>query len=262
MIDVCVMTGAGSGIGRATALRLATMGVRLLLVGRRESNERTIATMGSSGAGDGAGAELFEMDLERYAEAFPRLAERVGAMDARRLGLVLAAGRVDDLSRKAPVERLRDFERVHLTNVVGNLAVMEACLPSMLSAKFGRAVLFAGGGAANAFSLFPAYSLSKVATVRAVENLAEAHPPTSGLSFVCLSPGAVDTPMLATVVAAGAKIRTRTSVDESVGFIEAYMASDSNSLSGKYVHVRDDWKPYLSGGAVPEAGRFLLRRTE
>jgi NAD(P)-dependent dehydrogenase (short-subunit alcohol dehydrogenase family) len=252
------MTGAGSGIGRATALRLASKGVRLLLVGRRESNGRTLAEIG----GSAAGAELFEMDLERYPDAFQNLAEKIGRMGARRPGVVLAAAIVDDLSAATPLDRLRDLERVHRTNVAGNLAVMQACLPSMLAAGFGRALFFAGGGAAHAFPLFSAYSLSKVATVRLVENLAEAHPPKTGLSFVCLAPGAVDTPMLGKVLAAGATVRTRTAIGEPVGFIEAYMASESAALSGKYVHVRDDWRPFLEGKAVPEANRFLLRRTE
>ena len=66
----------------------------------------------------------------------------------------------------------------------------------------------------------------------------------------------------AALVAAGATVRTRTAIGEPVGFIEAYMASESTALSGKYVHVRDDWRPFLEGKAVPEANRFLLRRTE
>ena len=258
MTDVCILTGAGSGIGRAIAARLAGLGVRLVLVGRRESNERTLAALGPCPAG----AELFELDLEEYAGGFGGRAEKVREIGPSRLGVVLAASRLDDPTATSPVDRLRDHERVFRTNVVGNLAVLEACLPSMISARFGRVLLFAGGGAANAFPLFPAYGLSKTSTVRMVENLAEAHPPSTGISFVCLAPGAVDTPMLAQVLAAGAKVRTRTAVDEAVGFVEAYLKSDSLALNGKYIHVRDDWAKYLSGGQTPEPGRFLLRRTE
>jgi NAD(P)-dependent dehydrogenase (short-subunit alcohol dehydrogenase family) len=258
MTDACILTGGGGGIGRAIAGRLARLGVRLLLVGRRESNERTLAALDPGPAGAG----LFELDLEDYAGGFAALAERVREIGPSRLGVVLAASRLDDPSAKSPVERLRDHERVFRTNVVGNLAVLEACLPFMLANRFGRVLLFSGGGAANAFPLFPAYSLSKTSTVRMVENLAEAHPPSTGISFVCLAPGAVDTPMLAQVLAAGAKVRTRTSVDEAVGFVEAYLKSESLALSGKYIHVRDEWAPFLSGGKTPEPGRFLLRRTE
>ena len=66
-------------------------------------------------------------------------------------------------------------------------------------AGFGRVVfVLAGAGPLMpAIRPFPAYALSKVSTVRLVENLAATHPPSSGLSFVCLAPGAVDTPMLA-----------------------------------------------------------------
>jgi NAD(P)-dependent dehydrogenase (short-subunit alcohol dehydrogenase family) len=258
MTDVCILTGAGSGIGRAVALRLAEKGVRLVLVGRRASNERTLASIGKADAG----AELFELDLEDYADGFARLAERVERIGARRLGVVLAASRVDEPSAKTPLERLRDHESVYRTNVVGNLAVLQACLPGMLAARFGRVVFFAGGGAAYAFPLFPAYGLSKVSTVRMVENLAAEHPAQTGLSFVCLAPGAVDTPMLEKVLKAGGTVRTRTSINEAVGFIEAYLGSTSNALTGRYVHVRDAWAPFLEGTAVPEGNRFLLRRIE
>jgi NAD(P)-dependent dehydrogenase (short-subunit alcohol dehydrogenase family) len=258
MTDLCILTGAGGGIGRAVAVRLAELGVRMILVGRRASNEATLAAMGPRASC----AELFEMDLEDCAAGFDRLRERVSRAGAVRPGLVLAASRLDDLSSAGPLERLRDHERVYRTNVVGNLAVLEAALPALLAARFGRIVMFAGGGAAYAFPLFPAYGLSKVATVRLVENLAESHPPGTGLSFVCLAPGAVETPMLAKVLAAGGKVRTRTAAAEAVGFIEAYLASDSMALSGRYVHVRDAWGQYLSGGKAPEPGRFLLRRTE
>jgi NAD(P)-dependent dehydrogenase (short-subunit alcohol dehydrogenase family) len=258
MTDLCILTGGGGGIGGAVAVRLAELGVRMILVGRRASNEATLAAMGARAAC----AELFEMDLEDPADGFARLVERISQIGAARPGMVLAASRLDDLTASGPLERLRDHGRVYRTNVVGNLAVLEAALPAMLAARFGRIVLFAGGGAAYAFPLFPAYGLSKVSTVRMVENLAETHPPSTGLSFVCLAPGAVDTPMLAQVLAAGGKVRTRTSAAEAVGFIEAYLASESTALSGRYVHVRDAWRPYLSGGKAPEPGRFLLRRTE
>jgi 3-oxoacyl-[acyl-carrier protein] reductase len=258
MTDLCILTGGGGGIGREVARRMAERNIRLLLVGRRESNERTLAAIGPCPAG----AELFEMDLENYGDGFERLASAVRQIAPLRPGIVLAASRLDDRLTSTPLERLRDYERVYRTNLIGNLAVLEACLPSLLQARHGRVVFFAGGGAAYPFPQFPAYASSKVSTVRTVETLAEAHPATTGLSFVCLSPGAVDTPMLAQVLAAGCKVRTRTSASEAVGFIDAYLESDSLILSGKFVHVRDEWRPYLSGGRTPEPDRFLLRRTE
>lgn len=72
-----------------------------------------------------------------------------------------------------------------------------------MQAGFGRVVFFAGGGAACAYPLFSDCALSKVSTVRLVENLAVEYPPSTGFSFVALAPGAVATPMLSKVEADG-----------------------------------------------------------
>ncbi len=253
MIDHCILTGAGSGIGQAVALRLADRGIPLLLVGRHDSNERTrqqvLARRGR--------ADLFACDLEDHQRNLTGLREILAAWPAGRWGVVLAASILDPSA-----QGLAAYEKVFRTNVIGNLAVLEACLPRMREAGFGRVVFFAGGGAAYAYPLFPAYALSKTSTVRLVENLAAVDPPSSGLSFVCLAPGAVETPMLARVVAAGGEVKTKTSIAEPVEFVERYLESESTALSGRYLHVRDEWPAYLRGEKSPARDQFYLRRIQ
>jgi NAD(P)-dependent dehydrogenase (short-subunit alcohol dehydrogenase family) len=252
MIDHCIITGAGSGIGRAIALRLAKRGVPLLLVGRLDSITETRDQIQGS-------VDLFPCDLADHASHQSALAAVVAAKRARRWGVVLAASMLDP---KGAGSTSSDYELVFNVNLAGNLAVLEACLPHMIENKSGRALFFAGGGAAYAYPPFPAYALSKVSTVRLVENLAAIHPPATGCSFVCLAPGAVDTPMLAKVIAAGGEVKTKTTIDEPVGFAESYFASESTALSGRYIHVRDDWNSILSGALAPTRDQFFLRRIQ
>jgi len=250
MTDHCLLTGAGSGIGQAIALRLAERKIPMLLVGRPHSIEKTCAMVHARGGS----AELVPGDLNNYEAIREPLSAIISAQGQCRWGVVLAAAMLGDSS-------LASYEKVFRTNVVGNLAVLEACLPQMTQAGFGRVVFFAGGGAAYAYPAFPAYALSKVSTVRLVENLAATYRPASGLSFVCLAPGAVDTPLLAKVMAAGGEVKTKTNIAEPVGFVEAYLRASSCSLSGRYIHVRDDWVPYLDGSKTPVNEQFFLRRT-
>ncbi len=202
------------------------------------------------------------MDLEDYPSAQVRLRKAIEGTAGARWGVVLAAAILGQPQTSGAGANGGDFERVFKTNVVGNLAILDAVLPQMIAARHGRVVLFAGGGAAYAYPVFPAYALSKVATVRLTENLAATYAPCSGLSFVCLAPGAVDTPTLARVQEAGGEVKTKTNIEEPVRFIETYLQSDSTALSGRYVHVRDNWAPYLDGTAAPARDQFLLRRIE
>lgn len=253
MIDHCVLTGAGSGIGRAIALKLAEQGIFVMLVGRPDSISKTCALIRSRGGQ----AETFAFDLADHAAHQTSLTAAIATKPAGRWGAVLAASMLDP---RGSASTASEYEQVFRVNVAGNLAVLEACLPVMRAQRFGRALFFAGGGAAYAYPAFPGYALSKVSTVRLVENLAASHKPGNGFSFVCLAPGAVDTPMLEKVVAAGGTVKTKTAIDEPVRFAERYFASTSNALSGRYVHVRDRWQEVLDGTLTLQDDQFLLRR--
>ena len=68
--------------------------------------------------------------------------------------------------------------------------------------------------------------------------------------------------MLAKVKAAGWEVKTQTSITEPVEFIRAYLRSESTALTGRYIHVRDDWMPYLENAGQPPGNKFFLRRVE
>lgn len=255
MIDLAVITGGGSGIGKAIALKLGSLQIPILLVGRLSSCSITQKEIISKGGK----AEVFGCDLENYAQVKAELPLFLAKYEAKKIGFLLAASVLDNPDTS---DTSLDLEKVFRTNVVGNLAVLEACLPTLLKHQFGRVQFFAGGGAAYANPEFPAYSLSKVSTVRLVENLAASYPASTGLSFVCLAPGAVDTPMLAKVIAKGAEVKTKTAIEEPVQFTVSYFESNSIALTGRYVHVRDEWKAYLDGTKVLTKEQCFLRRIQ
>ena len=256
-LDAVVVTGAGRGIGRAVALALGARSIPILCVSKTPTAEATRDNIRATGGI----ADSLIVDLADASAAHAAIRAWISARPYRRLGAVLAAG---VLGPRGPLlgSQLTQWNSTFAVNVVGNLAVVEALLDRMLEARTGRIVFLAGGGAAYAYPIFPAYACSKAALVRAAENLHEDLCAAGDFSIVCVAPGAVDTDMLDEVRAAGAEVRTTAPIVEAVGFITAFLRSPSTSLSGRFVHVRDSWGDVLGGISVLGPDHWKLRRVE
>jgi 3-oxoacyl-[acyl-carrier protein] reductase len=251
-----IVTGAGRGIGRAIALGLAEEVTSTLCISRTATCEETSRDIRAR-AGDATGLSLDLADHEEAGRAVRAWLEQA-ACD-RHL-VVLAAA---ELGPRGPLgaSPLAGWERTFQVNVLGNLAVLEAALERMLVTRYGRIVFLAGGGAAYEYPVFPAYAATKTALVRIVENLAVDLRDRGDFSVVCLAPGAVETDLLAEVRRAGADVRTPGRAEDAVEFVRSFLASPAEGLSGRFVHVRDDWEARALDG--PEsADLWKLRRVE
>jgi 3-oxoacyl-[acyl-carrier protein] reductase len=177
--------------------------------------------------------------------------------DHKRLGIVLAAAVLGPQN----YQDLAGWDECYRINVLGNLAVYSSLLPRMLENKFGRIIGFAGGGAAYAYPLFPAYAASKSALVRVMENIQADLEGKGDFAAVCLAPGANDTNTLKQVRAAGALVKTVVGIHEPVAFVNEFLFCHDCGFKGGFVHVRDNWRDFLNGKKLdPE--KWKLRRTE
>jgi NAD(P)-dependent dehydrogenase (short-subunit alcohol dehydrogenase family) len=255
--DAVIVTGAGRGIGRAIAIDLGHAGAHVVCVSRTENAADTAAEIRNSGGR----AEALVLDLADYDVVEQTVARRVQALSLEKWGVVLAAG---VLGPAGPLTAcsLVEWDECHRVNVLGNLGVLRGTLPSMVDSRFGRVVFFAGGGAAYANPSFPAYAASKTAIVRIAENVHEDLTGQGDFSVVCIAPGAVDTDMLKAVRAAGVVVKTPADMSEPVNFVRAFLSSSSCSFSGGFVHVRDEWQPYLDSDRVLPSSLWRLRRRE
>jgi 3-oxoacyl-[acyl-carrier protein] reductase len=255
-LDIVVVTGAGRGVGRAIALRFGEAGIPVLCIARTETAKATQETIVAAGGV----AESYSINLADPAHAVESMAGWMAKKSYRRIGVVLAAG---TLGRGGGLHEsdLADWSTTFQTNVLGNLAILRALLPRMLETRFGRIVTFAGGGAAYAYPLFSAYAISKAAIVRATENLDVELKGKGDFLTVCLAPGAMDTSMLQQVRAAGGEVRTVVPMSEAVEFVWEFLHAANCGFSGRFVHVRDEWRAWL--GPTPlDNDRWLLRRIE
>ena len=158
---------------------------------------------------------------------------------------------------------LENWDLTYRVGVLGNLAVLKALLPRMLEARFGRIVGFAGGGAAYANPIFPAYSAAKTAMVRVIENLHEDIKDQGDFAVVCVAPGAVDTGMLQQLRDAGGYVKTTVGMEEPVTFIHRFLTAESCGFSGCFVHVGDSYRHLLnSDEGIQSDALWKLRRME
>jgi len=253
-LDCVVVTGAGQGIGQAIAVELGRHKTHILCLSKSNNCQKTAAEIKQAGGS----AESLVVDLEDVEKAKGLVAAWAEGKKYEKVGLVLAAS----ILGPRDYEDLTGWDQCYRVNVLGNLAVYQGILPKLLANKFGRIVCFAGGGAAYAFPLFPAYAASKTAMVRTAENMQEDLNGKGDFAVVCLAPGANDTKMLKEIRAAGAQVKTTVAIREPVHFVSEFLACKECGFKGAFVHVRDNWKDYLDNGRKTEHEKWKLRRIE
>lgn len=257
-LDAVIVTGAGRGLGRAVAKRCGQLGILVLCISKTTNAGATCEEILS----EGGKAESLVMDLADLETTERRVAAWIESTPYRHLAAVLAAGVLGQPGGLTDGD-LPDWLNTYLINVLGNFAVLKGLLPRMLQARFGRVVTLAGGGAAYAYPLFSGYALSKTAMVRATENLHEELKDKGDFVTVCLAPGAMETDMLQKVRAACSEVRTAVAIEEPVQFIQEVILAPHCGFSGRYVHVRDEWRSRLSRTSdVAKRDLWLLRRVE
>lgn len=225
--SVAFVTGAGRGIGRATAIRLAAAGARVALMARSTDElEATAAMITASGhaalvcPGDVADEAAVERTFDRIGETF-------GPVDV----LVNNAGAV----HVAPLvdQQLADFRRVLDTNLVGAWLCSRALFRRLIAARRPGAIvnLSSLGGLANTtkFAGTSTYAAAKFGVVGLTEVLAVEGRP-HGIRVNCVAPGAVDTEMLKQAAPFLKTSTTPADVAESIYFL--CDATRSGELTG------------------------------
>lgn len=151
------------------------------------------------------------------------------------------------------------WEELFRVNLLSHLKIIQLITRHLSQNNKLRIVMFAGGGAAYGYPSFFNYSMTKVATVRAVENIGlEFETLSLDASIIALAPGAVPTSMLEKVIKAGGEVRTKTNISEPCDFISDFINDKLNSqiLNGRFLHVRDKIPKKISNN------KFFLRRID
>ena len=207
---VAIVTGASSGIGRATALALSRAGARVALGARRTDR---LAGLASEIEGAGGEALHARLDVARRADCEALVGAALGRW-----------GSVDILVNNAglmPLSFLKslkvdEWDRMIDVNVRGVMYCTAAVLPHMREKKSGHIINVSSVAGRIVFPAGSVYCATKHAVTAFSEGLRQELSARSGIRVTCVEPGVVDTEL------------TDSITDESLrGFVEGAKKMES-----------------------------------
>jgi NAD(P)-dependent dehydrogenase (short-subunit alcohol dehydrogenase family) len=189
---VIVVTGASSGIGKATALKLALAGAKVMLIARGE--EKLVDTKKEIEAAGGR-AWMYACDVSETASCdalVAKVLEDHGTCDY----LVNNAGRSIRRGIINSLDRFHDFERTMQLNYFGALRLILGFLPKMIEHKRGHIINISSIGVLSNAPRFSAYVASKSA-LDSFSACAASEFLDKGIDFTTINMPLVRTPMIA-----------------------------------------------------------------
>jgi short-subunit dehydrogenase len=183
-----LITGAGSGIGKATALAFAKVGINLVLVGRTRSKLEAVATAAET---KGISAQVHSLDLAQVQQVCDRIAAIVQSLPHLDI-LVNNAGMgyTNPLSDTS----LQDWQRVIDLNLTSVFQCIQGVLPTMRRQQGGSIINVTSIAAHQTFPNWGAYCVSKHGLMALSKALAQEERPY-GIRVMTVSPGSVNTPL-------------------------------------------------------------------
>ena len=247
---VAIVTGAASGIGRATAMAFAAEGASVTLAdidrSGGEDAVRELIAAGGQGIFIEADVSLPE-DARKIAD---QTVTAFGGIDIlHNCAGITGFGRVTDLS-------LADWERVQATNVTSIFLCSKFAVPEMVKRGGGVIVNTSStqgfGGRPNSV----AYSTSKAAILGLTRSMALDHGP-DGIRVVAICPGPVDTPMLRKAAETGLPADPGAALSSWAAEQPMGRLGTAEEIARSVLYLASDDAAFVTGSALVVDGGLL-----
>ncbi|MCU0873411.1 MAG: glucose 1-dehydrogenase [Pirellulaceae bacterium] len=247
---VALITGAGSGIGRASAIRFAAEGARVVVVDwKPDGGRETVARIKA----DGGDALVIQADVSREADVQRMIAETVDAY-----------GRLDILFNNAAIQvfgiipetSTSDWHKVLDVNLKGVYLGCKYALPLMIAQGGGCIVNMSSTLGFVGDPVMPAYGATKGAILALTKAMAQAHG-RQKIRVNCICPGDVDTPIVQEYFDQQpdpAEARRQVAAHYALGRI-----ARPEEIAGVALFLASDESSFLTGAAIVADGGLTSR---
>ncbi len=183
---VCLVTGAGAGVGRAVAVAMAELGAMVGLVGRSAETLEESANLVKAAGGKAVMATADVGIEDQIGAAVGRIAVECGRLDS----VVMCAG----IGIFGPVESYptSDWEATIRTNLTGAFLTSRAAIPHLRSCGGGSIVAISSGAGKQGYANLAAYSASKFGLMGFMQSMADELGP-DGIRVSTVVPGSIMT---------------------------------------------------------------------
>jgi 2-hydroxycyclohexanecarboxyl-CoA dehydrogenase len=238
---VAVVTGAASGIGLAIARRLGQRGDRVALLDRQgDALARAAEEVRATGA-QAIAAEVDVTDRRAIDDALDKVRAELGPVAI----MVTSAG-LDAFESFTDITT-ESWERILAINLTGTFHCLQAAVPDMLAARWGRMVTISSSSAQSGAARMAHYVASKGGVIGLTKALALELAP-HGITVNTIPPGLIDTPMsrraeaakdLASLEKLGARIPVRRAgTPDDIAALCAYLCSEeAGYITGQVIGV-------------------------
>lgn len=263
-----LVTGAGRGIGKRLAIGFAAHGARVGLLARSKAELDLCHLEIEHGGGNALRLRADVSDFEQVSAAIERMRVQFGGPVQIVVCGAAVLGPIGPFVDSNP----KNWSEILHTNLFGVMNVCRAILPGMMQRRSGKIIVLTSNATSQSRPQFALYAAAKAAVVSFVESVAE-ELRDHNVQINCMSPGASYTHMTDQILTAGDRAgwkeleeaqqvrATGGTPTEKQLELALFLASEqSNHVSGRLVHVLDDWKR-LRDGSV-KADLYTLRRVQ
>jgi short-subunit dehydrogenase len=183
-----LITGASSGIGKATALALAAAGINLALVGRDQDKLTAVAEAAST---LGVTAKTYAIDLAQLDQVSKKIAAITADSDNLDILINNAGMAYTGMIGETP---LADWQRVMDLNLTSVFQCIQGVLPHLRQQKSGIIINISSIAAKQVFPNWGVYSVSKFGLMALTQAIA-GEERSNGIRVSAICPGSVNTPL-------------------------------------------------------------------
>jgi NAD(P)-dependent dehydrogenase (short-subunit alcohol dehydrogenase family) len=235
---VAAVTGAADGIGYAIAERLAAEGAQVAVLDINDPQPAADKL-------NGLGLQVDVSDHEQVRDALQSLVDHYGRLDI----LVNNAG-IDGESTPVAEYPVEVYQRVIAVNLNGVFHGLRYGIPHLLDNGGGAIINIASGAAVKAIPGLSPYCASKAGVVALTRTTAVEYAP-HGIRINAVLPGAIETPLLAQVMANSPEVIGVMAAQHPLGRIGA-----PPEIASTVAFLASDDASFITGVALPVDGGF------